>query len=117
MLRSQARPHAAAWLSAIPGEAGSALPPDRMLIALRRRLWLPLPVAPHRCGAHGHGCGADVDAYGDHQAACPRTRLLARRAKPLEHAWVRIAREAVGPEGQIVPQQWLSRTSAPGGLA
>ena len=27
---------------------------------------------------------------------------------------MRIAREAVGPEGQIVPQQWLARTSAPG---
>ena len=38
--------------------------------------------------------------------------LLARRAKPLEHAWVRIAREAVGPEGQVVLQQWLARTSA-----
>ena len=80
-----------------------------MLIALRQRLRLP----PHRCGAHGHGCGAAVDAYGDHHAACPRTGLLARRAKPLEHAWVRIAREAVGPEGQVVPQQWLARTSAP----
>ena len=82
MLRSQSGPHAAAWLGAIPSEAGSALPPDRMLIALRRRLRLPLPVAPHRCGAHGHGCGAAVDAYGDHHAACPRTGLLARRAKP-----------------------------------
>ena len=39
-----------------------------------------------------------------HHAACPRTGLLARRAKPLEHAWLRIAREAVGPEGQVVPQ-------------
>ena len=114
MLRSQSGPHAAAWLGAIPGEAGSALPPDRMLLAMRRRLRLPLPIAPHRCGAHGHGCGAAVDAFGDHHAACPRTGLLARRAKPLEHAWVRIAREAVGPEGQVVPQQWLARTSAPG---
>ena len=68
MLRSQSGPHAAAWPGAIPSEAGSALPPDRMLIALRRRLRLPLPVAPHRCGAHGHGCGAAVDAYGDHHA-------------------------------------------------
>ena len=112
MLRSQSGPHAAAWLSAIPREAGSALPPDRMLLALRRRLRLLLPVAPHRCGAHGHGCGAVVDARADHHAACPRTGLLARRAKPLEHAWVRIVREAVGPEGQVVPQQWLARTSA-----
>ena len=85
-----------------------------MFIALRRWLRLPLPVAPRRCGAHGHGCGAAVDAYGDHHAACPRTGLLARRAKPLEHAWARFAREAVGPEGQVVPQQWLARTSAPG---
>ena len=54
--------------------------------------------ALHRCGEHG-----------DHHAACPRTGLLARRAKPLEHAWVRVAREAVGPEGQVVPQQWLAR--------
>ena len=38
---------------------------------------VPLPVAPHRCGAHGHGCGADVDAHGNHHAACPRTGLLA----------------------------------------
>ena len=41
MLRSQSGPQAAEWLGAIPSEAGSALPPDRMLIALRRRLRLP----------------------------------------------------------------------------
>ena len=27
---------------------------------------------------------------------------------------VRVAREAVGPEGQVVPQQWLAHTTAPG---
>jgi hypothetical protein len=32
----------------------------------------------------------------------------------LEQAWVRVAREAVGPEGRVVPQQWLARTTAPG---
>ena len=85
-----------------------------MLIALRRRLRLPLPVAQGRCGAHGPGCGAAVDVYGDHYAACPRTGLLARRAKPLERAWIRVVREALGPEGQVVPQQWLVRTPAPG---
>ena len=105
MLRSQSGPHTAAWLSAIPSEAGSALPPDRMLIALRpgrsTQMWHARSRLRRRC------------RYGDHHAACPRTGLLARRAKPLEHAWVRIAREAVGPEGQVVPQQWLARTSAP----
>jgi hypothetical protein len=39
--------------------------------------------------------------------------LLARRAPALEQAWVRVAREAVGAEGRVVPQQWLARTTAP----
>ena len=43
--------------------------------------------------------------------------LLARRAKVVEPAWVRVAREAVGPEGQVVPQQWHPHTTAPGGAA
>ena len=114
LLRSQSGPRAAAWLGTVPSEAGTTIPPDRMLIALRRRLRLPLPVAQGRCGAHGPGCGAAVDVYGDHYAACPRTGLLARRAKPLERAWIRVVREAIGPEGQVVPQQWLVRTPAPG---
>ena len=58
-----------------------------------------------------------MDALGDHALACPRTGLLARRAKTVERAWVRVAREAVGPEGQVVPQQWLVHTTAPGGQA
>ena len=52
LLRSQSGPRAAAWLGTVPSEAGTTMPPDRMLIALRRRLRLPLPVAPGRCGAH-----------------------------------------------------------------
>ena len=42
-------------------------------------------------------------------------RLLSHATEPLEsrETWARIAREAVGPEGQVVPQQWLARTSAP----
>ena len=45
--------------------------------------------------------------------ACLRTGLLARRAKIVEHAWVRIAREALGADGQGIPQQWLAHTTAP----
>ena len=41
-------------------------------------------------------------------------RLLARRAKVVERAWVRVAREAVGAEGQVVAQQWLTHTTATG---
>ena len=51
--------------------------------------------------------------FGDHALACPCTGLLARRAKLVERAWVRVAREAVGSEGQVVPQQWLAHTTAP----
>ena len=54
-----------------------------------------------------------MDALGDHALACNRTGLIARRAKIVERAWVRVAREAVGPEGQVVPQQWLAHTTAP----
>ena len=39
-----------------------------------------------------------VDEHGDHALACPCTGLLARRAKVVERAWVRVAREAIGPE-------------------
>ena len=52
LLRSQSGPRAAAWLGTVPSEAGATMPPDRMLIALRR-LRLPLPVAPGRCGPKG----------------------------------------------------------------
>ena len=41
------------------------------------------------------------------------SRALSYTYKPLKHAWEHVAREAVGPEGQVVPQQWLARTSAP----
>ena len=84
-----------------------------MQLALRRRLRLPLPLRPKRCGP-SPGCGGLVDVFGDHALACPRTGLLVRRAKIVERAWVRVAREAVGADGQVVPQQWLSNTTAPG---
>ena len=106
----RALPHGSAPSPARPAQQCR----QTMLIALRRRLRLPLPIAPGRCGAHGPGCGAAVDVYGDHYAACPRTGLLARQAKPLERAWIRVVREAVGPKGKVVPQQWLVRTPAPG---
>lgn len=114
MLRSQAGPQAAAWLTAIPSEPGTTLPPHYMHRALRRRLRLPLPLARARCGGDGApGCGEPLDRLGDHCAACPRSGALARRAHVLEHAWVRVAREAVGAEGRVVPQQWLARTNTP----
>ena len=58
-------------------------------------------------GSHqGQGpfrCGQQVDQCGDHALAGPRTKLLARRAKTVERAWVRLAREAVGSEASHPP--------------
>ena len=53
-----------------------------------------------------------MDPFGDHEAACTRAGRLQRRAKPVERAWVRVAREAVGATGQVVVQQWLANTTA-----
>ena len=113
LARSQGGAHAGAWLSAAPSEPALTLAPQALQLALRRRLRLPLPLSPNRC-APSPGCGQQVDEYGDHALACPRTGLLARRAKIVERAWVRVAREAVGSDGQVIPQQWLVRTTAPG---
>ena len=114
LVRSQAGAAAGAWLSTIPSESGTTFSPLEMLLALRRRLRLPLPITLARCGqAPGtHGCGRALDPYGDHMAACPRTGALARRGHLLEQAWVRVCREAVGPEGRVIPQQWLAATTA-----
>ncbi|CAE7795550.1 unnamed protein product, partial [Symbiodinium sp. KB8] len=54
-----------------------------------------------------------VDVLGGHVVTCPLTGLLARCAKIVERAWVRVDREAVGAKGQVVPQQWLARTTTP----
>ena len=115
LLRSQSGPHAAAWLTAIPTEPALTIASDHFQTALRRRLRLPLALADQRCGGGGNpGCGAVVDPYGDHRAACARSGLLARRAPLLEQAWVRVCREGLGGEGRVVPQQWLARATAPG---
>ena len=42
----------------------------------------------------------------------PPHGVLPRRGFVVERAWIEVAREAVGPEGRVVPQQWLSRTTA-----
>ena len=116
LLRSQAGPGAGAWLLAVPSDPGTTLPPPAMNIALRRRLRLPLPVTAATCvvDGRGHGCGGPLDPYGDHALACPRSGALARRAPLVERAWVRVAREAVGADGRVVPQQWIASLNLPG---
>ena len=85
-----------------------------MQVASRQRLRLALPLCASRCGPNPR-CGEMVDALSDNAMACPKTGLLARRANIVERAWVRVAREALSAEGQVVPQQWLARTTAPEG--
>ena len=60
-------------------------------VALLRRLRMPLPIAPKRCG-----CGNDLDQYGDHRGACATTGALAATAPALETAVARSCREAGG---------------------
>ena len=81
--------------------------------------WVAPPSAPalrlrlNRCGP-SPGRGGLADVFGDHALACPRTGLLVRRAKIVERAWARAAGEGVGADGQVVSQQWLCATTAPG---
>ena len=97
LLRSQAGPQAGAWLAAIPTEPATTMP-LAMQLALRRRLRQPLPLRRSVCGPKPW-CGANVDCFSDHALACPRMGLLARRAKLVKRAWVRVAREALGESG------------------
>ena len=110
LLRSQSGAQAGAWLAAVPCDPGTPLSPEHMHLALRRRLRLPLPLTQQRCGGDGKpGCGREADVLGDHRVSCPRSGLLARRALAVEQAWVRVAREAVGPEGRSRSPAWLGR--------
>ena len=76
---------AGVWLTAIPCEPACTLPPQAMLLALRSLPCVPTVVAARMWRRSG---------------CLWRPRL----------AWVRVAREAVGPDGEVVPQQWLAHT-------
>ena len=94
MSRSQSGPSAGKWLSALPVCPETTLTTPRMQCALRRRLRWPLPLPDRHCKAKS--CKRELDVYGDHLAACPRTGLLKQRGAPLERAWARAFREAGG---------------------
>ena len=77
------------------------------------------PGGPGRTGGGRDKCGRAATRLAmpcdaDSNQILSRTGLLARRANVVKRAWVRVPREAVGPEGQVVPQQWLAHTTAPG---
>ena len=75
--------------------------PERFALLLRRRLRLPVWLCSRQCEA----CGAQLDDFGDHYAACMHTGRVQARAKPLELTWVRVLREA----GATVHAQKLLR--------
>ena len=102
MLRSSSGPGAGAWLATLPVSKATRMRPGLFQVALRRRLRLHLCLGLRSCP--GTRCGCRLDRKGDHLAACPRTGLLARRAKPLERAWQQVLREA---GARVVPQQMM----------
>jgi len=111
MLRSGSGRQAGCWLQTLPVCPGTRMEPALFQVALRRRLRLPLPLAHRTCGQiTGHGCRNQLDALGDHLAACPRTGLLARRANPLERTWTRVAREG---GARVAHKQLLRDTNVP----
>ena len=92
LLRSQRGKGAGDWLSAIPTCAALTLESLLFLLALRRRLFLPLPAGPRACAS----CAAPLDPFGHHVLACSRTGWLKRRSSIVELAWVQVCAEAGG---------------------
>ena len=90
MLRSQAGIGAGDWLLAIPSSNWFKLADNLFLLALRRRMFLPLPAARSSCTS----CLAPLDEFGHHLLSCTRSGWLKRRATGLERAWVQVLSEA-----------------------
>ncbi len=90
LLRSQAGRNCARALTAVPSDPALKMQNARFRTALCRRLRLPLTLLRKRC----EGCGATLDALGDHYAACMRSGRVQARAKPVERTWARVLREA-----------------------
>ena len=76
-------------------------PPPALQMALRCRQRQPFPVHSNICGPP-HGCGGAADRFSDHALARPVAGFLARWAVIVELAWVQVAREAMGAEGQVI---------------
>ena len=90
LLRSQAGVGAGDWLLAVPSSDWLKLSDSLFLLALRRRMFLPMPLARSACTA----CSASLDEFGHHLLSCTRSGWLKRRATGLEHAWVQVLSEA-----------------------
>ena len=69
LLRSQSGAGAGTWLLAVPSCDWMTLPDNLFLLALRRRLFLPVPFAAAKCKF----CGNEADRWGHHALACTRS--------------------------------------------
>ena len=99
-LRSQLGPGAAAWLVALPTTKDLQIRPTWFAIALRLRLWLPLPAY----GASCPWCSEALDPWGFHLLACTAQGRLRARATGLERAWLRVVREAGATRSVFQPR-------------
>ena len=91
LLRSQSGCNAGAHLTALPLQKETKWEPAQLRVLLLRRLRLPLQLGPRTCR-----CGAKLDFFGDHRAACSNCGVLQTRAVPLEKMWRRVCREDGG---------------------
>ena len=73
-------------LTALPTAPDFGLSSSCFRVVLLRRLWLPMPIGPWRCG------GA-LDTLGD-RTACPTAGVLGTHGAGLERAGARVCREA-----------------------
>ena len=92
--------------STCPLSSGTTLRPERFLIALRRRLRLPLPMCARSC--EGRSCRRRLDALGDHRASCMRSGRVQRRTVGLERTWMQVFTEA---GARVYPKRLLRDTT------
>ena len=91
LLLSQGGGFGSAWLRAVPTEEALTFNPLSLQVGVRRRLRWPLPLSGGQCS---RSCLEQLDALGDHAAACHLAERLTVRSRPLEKTWARVLREA-----------------------
>ena len=88
----QQRPHAGAWLAAVPSVPKKTLIPNGQFRGLVR-WWLGAPLRASGLGQGCPRCGTPMDLLGDH-AVCCRFNNITRRHMALQDGLVDVARRA-----------------------
>ena len=89
LLRSQSGPCSGRVFTCSPTSSEFSFTASHYRTLLLRRLRLPISFINRQCSY-----SRNLDALGDHRAACPISGFLRRRAIPLEVAAARVCREA-----------------------